>query len=474
MKDRARISRRQFLVSAAALAASGRVHASPHMAQGAMGNMGNVGTMGMRGGSGSVVTRYPLHFPPTAGLTSTLQAAPATVDLGGGRLSTALTYNTYFPGPTFRANRGEVVNVTLANRLLEESSIHWHGLVVPTAADGQPQDPVFPGANRLYQFTINQRAALNWYHPHMHGMTGEQVALGLAGVFIVNDSEEGALGLPSGAYEVPLVLRDASYDSAGNLLYNPTSSGFMGKSPLVNGTRDATLAVDRAYYRLRVLNGATARIMRLALSSGSFTLIGNDGGLLPKASVLSSLDIAPGERLDLVVDFRGLAPGAKVMLRDTLSGWDLLEFDAVGPSVDNAPKLPATLSTIDSLGSPATTRTFTFDGMSRINGQVFDMNRIDFRVPLGQTERWIFSTGGNAPHPIHVHGASFQVIARRGGRGQLYPWEGGWKDTVLLQNKETVEVLVRFDGYPGRYIIHCHKLEHEDQGMMANFEVYQA
>jgi FtsP/CotA-like multicopper oxidase with cupredoxin domain len=109
--------------------------------------------------------------------------------------------------------------------------------------------------------------------------------------------------------------------------------------------------------------------------------------------------------------------------------------------------------------------------MSKINGLEYDMNRIDWEVPFGVTEKWRFTTNGNAPHPVHVHGASFQVISRTGGRGQLFPWEAGWKDTVLLEDQETVEVLVRFDAYTGIYVMHCHKLEHEDMGMMANFRV---
>ena len=108
--------------------------------------------------------------------------------------------------------------------------------------------------------------------------------------------------------------------------------------------------------------------------------------------------------------------------------------------------------------------------MTRINGRVFELDRIDFQVNVGEVEKWVFTTNGNAPHPVHVHGASFQVTKRTGGRGRLYSWEQGWKDTVLLNDGETVEVLIRFD-LAGRYLMHCHKLEHEDAGMMLNFEV---
>ncbi len=455
------VTRRDFLrvamVSAAALAASG------------------VPALRAAGGGGGskTVTRYPLRIPPAASPYNnfSLTAAPGSADVGGGKYSSVLAYNGYFPGPTFRANKGDPVNIEFANGLSEATSVHWHGMIVPTVADGQPQDLIAPGSGYLYQFPIMQRACLNWYHPHPHMMTGEQVVLGLAGAFIVNDAEEAALGLPSGAYELPLIVRDANFDSAGNLIYNPTSSGFLAKNPMVNGTRDPYLNVDTALYRFRVLNGASARLFKLALSNGNpFTLIGNDGGLLESAVQVSQIEYSPGERLDLLIDFRGLPVGTKVMLQDLNAGWNLLEF-RVARQVTDTHTIPTTLSTITKLSNPVTTRLFSFDGMTRINGKEYDLNRIDFQVPFGQTELWRFTTNGNAPHPVHIHGASFQVKSRSGGRGVLFPWESGWKDTVLLNDRETVEVLIRFDGYRGRYLMHCHKLEHEDQGMMTNLEV---
>jgi FtsP/CotA-like multicopper oxidase with cupredoxin domain len=422
-------------------------------------------------GGGKPVVRYPLHVPPTVDTPSNyaLQAAPSSVDLGDGRSAAALAYNGYLPGPTFRADRGDPASVRLGNGLSQETTVHWHGMVVPTAADGHPMDAVAPGGNYLYQYTIDQRAALNWYHPHPHMITGEQVALGLAGAFIVNDAEERALGLPT--REVPLIIRDTSLDRKGNLRYHSRTTGFLGDIPLVNGTRDPYLNVDTALYRFRVLNGANSRVFRLALGNGDqFHLIGNDGGLLPTAVTIGQIEFGNGERLDLLVDFRGLSVGTNVMLRDLNSGWNLLEFRVTNAVTDNT-TIPTALSTITTLSNPVETRVFNFDGMSRINGLEFAMNRIDFQVPFEQTERWIFKTGGNAPHPVHVHGASFQVQSRSGGRGVTFPWEQGWKDTVLLLDQETVEVLIRFDGYRGIYLLHCHKLEHEDMGMMSNFEV---
>jgi len=453
------LSRRRFLgVAAASVGAIGA---------------GGMGTSRTLAAGPKTVVRNPLRLPPTlspAGLS--LSAAPGVADLGGGRLSNVLAYNGYFPGPTLRAARGTGASIAFSNGLSEETTIHWHGMIVPPLADGHPQQSVMPGGSYLYQFAIAQRACLNWYHPHPDGLTGKQVNLGLAGAFIVNDSEEAALALPAGAYELPLIMRDAKLDSRGNLSYKAGNSGFDGSLALVNGTRDAKLDVDGALYRLRLLNGANARVFRLALANGApFALIGNDGGLLASPAQTAEIEFSPGERLDVLVDFRGLTSGTRVMLRDLNSGWDLLEF-VITRAVDPGYQPPTgALSTIARLANPVRTRTFSFDGMSRINGQEFDMNRIDFQVPFGQTERWVFSTGGNAPHPVHIHGASFQVQSRTGGRGRLFPWEGGWKDTVLLQDGETVEILIRFDAFSGLYLMHCHKLEHEDMGMMTNFEV---
>jgi len=436
------------------------------------------------------ITRYPLRIPDTvspAGLT--LTEAPTTLDLantgtaGGAKPSKVWAYNGTFPGPSIVANSGDIASITLNNGLSEETITHWHGMIVDEDNDGGPFATIAPGGSKSYEFPINQRACLNFYHPHPHMLTGKQVNLGLAGAFIVRDTEEGRLGLPSEAYEVPLIIRDATLDSAGNIVYKPRSGGFDGQIPLVNGTLSPFLAVDKGVYRFRVLNGANARIFGLALSNNTpFTLIGNDGGLLasPATPAPTRIDIAPGERLDILLDFSSLAAGQSLMLKDQRSGWDLLEFRGTG-NLGIAYTAPLSLSSITPLSGPTSpTRTFSFDGMSKINGKLFDHNRIDFEVPYGATERWRFVTNGNAPHPVHVHGASFQVIERKGGRNQKFAWEYGWKDVVLLEDRETVDVFVKFgapvnlnpDGKtPNRYVIHCHKLEHEDMGMMSAFQV---
>ena len=469
---------------------------------GGFGVLGSHPLEAARGGNKPPPGRNALYIPPfiDAAAAVTLTAGATEVDVGGGQLAGALAYVSgqapeHTPGPTFVAQQGDTTNVTLVNELPQETTVHWHGMIVPHSQDGHPINAVPPGGQRPISFQIEpeQRATLNWYHPHPHTLTGEQVARGLQGAFIIRDSVEAGLGLPSGPYEVPLVIRDAKFSAKGDLTFSNRKSGFEGDTPLANGTVNAKLDVDQTFYRVRALNGSNARIWRLALSNGApFTLIGNEGGLLGSAQSVVEIEQSPAERLDLLIDFSGLAAGQTVMLQDLNSGWDLLEFVGTGNgggpgAAASIPWAGTPLSTISSLGAPVRERNFSFDGMSRINGQVYEMGRVDFEVPRGETELWRFTTGGNAPHPVHIHGEYFQVLSRSGGRGQLFPWEGGWKDTVLLEDGETVEVLIRFDhafstvsGVPatpdnpddeGLYVMHCHKLSHEDAGMMLNFRV---
>ncbi|MDX1674414.1 MAG: multicopper oxidase domain-containing protein [Longimicrobiales bacterium] len=480
MDTRFSLSRRRFMRTAGVLGAGLLVSctdeavldpASPTNAKGGIpGPPGGGGGGGDGGGTG---TRNALKIPSAQAPTGSLKVAPSSVDLGGGQLSTVWAYNDQFPGPTLVASQGDANTLQLVNGLAQDTITHWHGMLVDDVNDGHPRHAIAPGGTFSYNYQVNQRATLNWYHPHPHELTGEQVAMGLAGAFIIRDTVESGLGLPAGLpYEVPLIIRDASFDKNGDMQYKPRSGGFEGDTPLVNGTLDAGHAVDAAVYRFRILNGSNARIYRLALSNGDpFTLIGNDGGLLAASTPVSEIVLSPAERVDVLVDLTGRA-GSKVMLRDLNAGWDLLEL-AVNDTVVNNMTIPGTLDAIVPLSQDGTTREFSFDGMSKINGKVYDMYASEFTVKKGVTERWRFTTKGNAPHPVHVHGAYFQVLSRTGGRGQLFPWEAGWKDTVLLEDGEEVDVLIRFDhsAVRGIYLIHCHKLEHEDMGMMANFTV---
>ena len=439
--------------------------------------------------------RSPLVMPATlSAAAASLAAAPGTASIADHESSSAWLFNGLLPGPTIRARQGEQAHIHLLNHLPEPTIVHWHGVLVPALADGHPRYAIDPEASLDYEFPIVQRAGTFWYHPHAHHLTAGQIHRGLAGFFIIADEEEDALGLPSGPREILLLLQDREASSAAAFNYAPTSAdlhtGMLRDVPFGNGVRLPTLEVSGQRYRFRVLNASQARVYLLALDNGaSLSVIGNDGGLLPSATEVESVFLGVGERIDFLIDFAACPAGTRIMLKSLPfslpSGPDgqypqglemnLLELVCTGGGGANDPPLPAVLSSVPRLAAAgAPEREFVFrstEDMHLINGRSFEMNRVDEQIPLGQVERWLFSNDSALPHPVHLHGSHFQVVSRSGGRNQVFPYEAGWKDTVLVMPLETVGVLVQFDRYRGIYPLHCHNLQHEDMGMMLNVEV---
>jgi FtsP/CotA-like multicopper oxidase with cupredoxin domain len=429
-----------------------------------------------------------------AAAAASLVAAPGTVT-GGQGSSQAWLFNGLLPAPTILARQGEQAHIRLLNQLPEPSIVHWHGLLVPAPQDGHPRYAIDPGASFDYEFPVVQRAGTFWYHPHAHHRSAGQIHRGLAGFFLVRDDEEDALHLPSGAREVLLLLQDRAGDPATAFSYTPTAAelraGMLRDVPYGNGVRLPTLQVSGQRYRFRILNASQARVYRLGLDQGAgLTVIGNDGGLLPSPVEVESVFLGVGERIDLVIDFGAIPAGTRLMLKSQSfslpAGPDelfpqgmemnLLELVRTAAGGPNEPPLPSVLSSVPRLGGAVSERRFVFsttglEAMHQINGLSFDMNRVDLQIPLGQMERWLFTNDSDLPHPVHLHGTHFQVESRSGGRNQVFPYEAGWKDTVLVLPLETVAVLVRFDRYPGIFPLHCHNLQHEDMGMMLNVEV---
>ncbi len=223
-------------------------------------------------------------------------------------------------GPIIRLQKGHKVRINFHNKLPEPSITHWHGLHVPSDMDGHPDHVIGNGETRVYEFEVLNRAGLNIYHPHPHEATASQVYYGLAGGLIVNDEEEAKLGLPGGEYEIPVIIQDRRFDEKNQLVYGATMHdrmiGFYGDRILVNGRPNAEFEVASRAYRLRVLNGSTARIYKLGWSDGSpVTVIGVDGGLLEVPENRPYVMIAPGERLDIWADFSGRGKGTEVTLR---------------------------------------------------------------------------------------------------------------------------------------------------------------
>jgi len=433
-----------------------------------------------------------------AGLT--LVARERTVEVAPGVRSRLLTWGDGPVGPTIEARRGERATILMRNELSEPTIAHWHGILPPAAADGHPRLAVGPGGSYAYDFEVTERSGLYWYHSHAHMRTAPQVYFGLAGLFIVRDEAESALSLPEGDRELALLLQDRRVDGSGQLVYGPRGhemmEGFLGDTPFVNGVRSPRIEVDSGLYRLRIVAAANARIYRLALSNGApLVVIGSDGGFLERPVEVPYVDLATGERVDLLVNFSGLGEGSTVNLRslafpDPSRGMgmgmgmmgggglrqgaeiDLAQF-VVTREVRDGERQPVSLPQLPRLERRQADRerVFRFESMMMnhtINRRSFEMDRIDERVPFGSTEIWRFINDGPFPHPVHMHAAHFQLLSRSGGRGVL-PWEGGWKDTVLVHPGEVVEVIARFDSHRGIFLLHCHNLEHEDMGMMMNF-----
>ncbi len=449
--------------------------------------------------------RNPLQFAPE--LTpreARLRVAPGARDLGRGVEAPLLLVNDALPSPTLRVRRGEEFSARMENGIDDPLILHWHGLTAPDDMDGHPRFAVDPGERYDYRFRVNDRPGTYWYHSHTHHRTGRHTYFGIGGLLIVEDPE-AERDLPPKERELPIILQDRRLGDDGSLVYDPVGpsmmNGFMGPEALANGTLDTFAEVEPAVYRARILNGSNARIFRLARSDDrSMTLIANDGGLLERPVSLPWVDVAPAERVELLLDFREGNEGDRVMLRslsfDPPGGMmgggmmggqmaiayqqgrplDLLEFRVSGQTTDPG-FLPESLPSMPGLPDPAASvreRHFAFTSrmmMHRINGREFEMERIDEEVPFGDTEIWTFENDGNYPHPVHLHATHFRVLDRRGGRGQIFPWEAGRKDTVLVYPGEAVRVAVRFTAERGLFLLHCHNLEHEDHGMMQNILV---
>ncbi|MEV1170937.1 multicopper oxidase domain-containing protein [Nonomuraea sp. NPDC049784] len=412
----------------------------------------------------------------------------AEVEILPGLRTPIWGYDGQFPGPTIRARSGRRTVVRVTNSLGVPTVTHLHGGHTPPESDGYPTDLVQPGTHRDYVFPLEQRAATLWYHDHRMDYTGPQVWRGLAGFFLVGDDEEEALPLPSGERDVPLMICDRSFHADGTMPYpvrhdgpgarEAFMGGVLGDVILVNGAPWPQFGVDRARYRLRLLNGSNARTYELALSPGGMLVrIGSDGGLLAVPQPLNRVRLAPGERADVIADFAAYRVGDQVELRNLAAEGAqarVMRFTVERDARDDS-AIPTTLSRIERLDpvKAAVTRDFEFSSGDLhghtgwlINGKPFDARRADARPKLGQVEIWRLTS--DVAHPVHLHLTPFQVLSAGGERPSGPP---EWKDTVELREAQTVEIITRFTGYRGRYVLHCHNLEHEDMAMMSTFEV---
>ena len=398
--------------------------------------------------------------------------------------------------------------------------VHLHGGRVPAKDDGQPEDWFVPGKSRTNTYPLQQDATALWYHDHAMGLNRLNMYAGLFGMVLLRNEAEDALNLPSGKYEIPLQIYDRQFTTDGQLYYpdsgdpeHPWVPEFGGSCVLLNGKIRPYLDVEPRLYRLRVVNVANSSFFSLSLTNRQpFHQIGSDQGLLAAPVKLTSLLVAPAERADLLIDFSQV-PGQYLHLIN--GAVPILEFRVAAKSsqvaatsqssrplrapdgISTATYLPSTLRTVDRTPESAaiTTRTITLNEYDdRIgNSMLMLLNRKHWHEPVTETPRlntteiWEFVNLTEDTHPMHLHLVRFQVLDRRlfdvfayrNNKGIRYlaapiqpqANEQGWKDTVQCLPGMITRIIVRFEGYTGRYLYHCHILEHEANDMMRPFEV---
>ncbi|HEU5255126.1 MAG TPA: multicopper oxidase [Vicinamibacterales bacterium] len=510
-----------------------------------------------------------LPIPPTMPITHRINGVatydvamvPLTQQLHRDLAPTTLWgYHGACPGPTIEARSGVPIRLLWRNNLPSAHAlqidttihgaepdkpavrtvVHVHGLKVLPDSDGYPDawfttefartGPFFK--NRVYEYPNDQRAATLWYHDHTIGITRLNIYMGLAGLYILRDDIEDSLTLPSGMYEIPLVIQDRNIAPDGSLVYPaptvPPIAEFFGESVLVNGKIWPYLTVEPRKYRFRILNASNARFYRLRLVESdeagnatghggpSFVQIGSDGGLLSRPVSRASIDTAPGERLDVIVDFADHAGNTFVLANDAPApfpeGGDVVPPHVMmfrvarslpSPDLSSLPNsLPAVtrpdmadvVRTRDLVLSEVETESHSVDTtfISLIN-KAYWHDPITERPTAGSTEIWRIINRTDDAHPMHVHLVQFQILDRQPFdvdqdslvfKGPAVPppdhEQFGLKDTVQSHPGEVVRLLIKFDlptgtvvrrGESFRYTLHCHILEHEENQMMRPYEV---
>lgn len=422
--------------------------------------------------------------------------------------------NADYLGPVLFLNKGDSIQFHVTNYLSDTTTLHWHGLHVSPQNDGGPHVTILPGATWSPTFTVRDQASTHWYHPHLHMMTNKHVSGGAAGMIIVRDSMEATLSLPRtyGIDDFPLIVQTKAFDASKQITYdNPYDSTIV-----VNGTIDPILNAPAQVIRLRILNAASERVFNIGFQGNlSYNLIGTDGGLLDAPVLLNRLSLSPGERAEILLDLGnmngqtldlisfssqlpnavygasqpGMGPGQVIpgYSLNPLNGSDFrLIRIQVQPAVSNPiTSIPTSLVPANPIppGTVNTTRSLTFmpmnmgptaiQGPFMINNQMYDMNTINFTIPLGNTEIWTLTNQTPIAHPFHIHNTSFTILDVNGVPPPAHL--AGKKDVVLVPaGMGTVRFIARFEDfcdstYP--YMYHCHMLPHEDHGMMGQFIV---
>lgn len=434
-------------------------------------------------------------------------------------------YGSSSPGPIFETRSGQGVLVEWTNELPHKhflpidhtihgaeldkpevrTVVHLHGAKAPPHSDGYPESWYVPGKSVVFHYPNRQDATMLWYHDHALGINRLNIFAGMLGLFFIRDDQEDALKLPHGRYEVPLVIYDRTVDRNGQLSYpvsdNPKSPWvpeFSGDVIVINGKIFPYLEIEPRKYRFRILNGSNGRSISLTMNTGQawfpkFLQIGGDQGLLSSPAPVMRVRLAPAERADVIFDFSRYA-GTNVFLRN--DNLNVMQFRVAAKGSPDDSLVPQTLRPIRRIAESEAvrTRSLTLIEIDE-SGKAVRMllNNDHWSMPvtenpvLDSVEIWNLINLTGDDHPIHLHLVRFQILDRRAfdavafrETGELKyvgpahlpaPEESGWKDTVRADRGMVTRIIIQFEGFPGRYVWHCHNLEHEDNEMMRPFDV---
>jgi len=418
-----------------------------------------------------------------------------------------LGYDEKYLGKTLILRKGDNVRINVHNQLSETTSTHWHGLHVAPKNDGSPHLPIPAGATWSPEFTVMDKAALYWYHPHLHGITQKQVLKGAAGLIIVKDEEEAALTLPRtyGVDDIPLVLQFQTFDLATKQIIDNDDKD---NTILVNGTVDGFLKCPAQVVRLRLLNASSRRIFQLGFDNNlSFYQIASDDGLLDKPISMTRLMLSPGERAEILVNLSNLE-GKTILVKtfgnELPSGYaggpamGMMGGSTIGPldnTVSTVFQLKVATATSNAVVSIPTlltknirwnetessqTRLMTLSGTPMmnptnfyINNRQFDESIINFTSVENKIEMWSITNQSMMAHPFHIHGNHFYIVSINGNSPA--PNLQGRKDVVLVPPMGgNVKLITKYEDFTDSelpYMYHCHILSHEDNGMMGQFLV---
>jgi FtsP/CotA-like multicopper oxidase with cupredoxin domain len=430
------------------------------------------------------------------GLSTTLRASegPALVGTNDVR---AITYEQMYPGPTLEVRPGELLKVDLVNDTRQPTNLHTHGLhVSPRAPSDDVLFAIAPGHRFQYRYQLpaDHPAGTYWYHAHDHPLTDDQVGLGLFGALIIR-GEEDALSRVGPSGERLMIFSQVELKNGA--IVQPDISPLSAQSTLVNGQFQPALTIAPGEIQRWRLVNASVVFLRLRLDGHVLHQMAVDGNTMAEVVPQEVVEIPPGGRVDVLVQLgregtfnlrslsfqpfgvfntsmvpvpqpvlRVVSRGSPVAPRPTLPE-KLLPFDDLRHAkIDYRRTLR--LQELEPRGIKATNPNYKNEFYRYyVDGRIFNLQRVDQTMVLGDTEEWLFVNETYEPHPIHIHQNPFQVVAVNGKPVD----ERHYRDTATLPAFGTLTIRQRFLDYTGKFVWHCHILFHEDHGMMQLLEV---